>query len=467
MKKSKYLFISLFALVLIWALLPKLRLIAQDDEEVEVSEAAATSEKQVVSLTELQDLLLKGKGDEVVLSDLDIRPTSGDSKLAEEKIFFSVYVLKTEGQSPKRISFYNCDFHTSDNSPIVFRDWIFKKLNFVACSSDAPLLFENCSLEGNYPIHFENCNFLNDLTFNNTDKEIRKLEILNCIFHKSMNLEANVGKLEIGHCRFEADTARFREEDEENTLYQLNMAGQSYGDVDIIEARFNNFCLPFLFSADLSGSQISGLNILNSKMNSLNLSRATVEKTLLIDSLEVTDYIGIQNFDFPETNTNIPWYNLEGQKLAIFQYEHGDRIIPYQAKSDEQISKTLMYNDLVSAYNKLNSMYHSRGDITSANGSYVEIKDIETRRQRYLLNTQPSLNILINYELNIFLRNFSDYATNPGKSLRQSFILILIFTFLYMLTFSEWDRLDYEFHKKEYEKFVFYISHEIKISCCL
>jgi hypothetical protein len=87
----------------------------------------------------------------------------------------------------------------------------------------------------------------------------------------------------------------------------------------------------------------------------------------------------------------------------------------------------------------------------------VEIKDIETRRQAYVQKVNPSFNNLINYKLNEFLRLFSDYATNPGKSLIQSLIVILVFTIVYMFTFSLWDGMNYRYYLNQFNIFSEYI----------
>lgn len=120
----------------------------------------------------------------------------------------------------------------------------------------------------------------------------------------------------------------------------------------------------------------------------------------------------------------------------------------------------LNYNDLISSYTKFNTLYHDRGDIRSANKSYVEVKTIETRRQKYLLKTNWDFNVYINYQLNVFLSFFSDYATNPGKSLIQSLWVLLIFTFFYMFSFSGWDGMNYPFYLKQFNDFAKYIKHD-------
>jgi hypothetical protein len=199
-------------------------------------------------------------------------------------------------------------------------------------------------------------------------------------------------------------------------------------------------------------------------MHSIDLSWSTVEKSLLVDSLFVEAYIGILNFDFPEKNTNIPWYNFSSEKLALLYNEKNEELLTaYQAKTTDQLGNTLDYNDLISSYTKFNTLYHERGDIHSANKSYVELKDIETRRQKYLLDTNWDFNVYINYKLNVFLRFFSDYATNPGKSLIQSLWVLFIFTLLYMLCYSKWDELDYAYLLKQYANFSKYIKNDLDI----
>ena len=241
------------------------------------------------------------------------------------------------------------------------------------------------------------------------------------------------------------------------THFQMSLNNRQFGNVEINNCSFINNGISNLFSLDFSNATIQSLSMFNNKLQSFDLSWGTVEKSLLIDSLFVSDYIGILNFDFPEKNTNIPWYNFSGEKLAVFYTEKSELIIPYQAKTNNQLANTLKYNDLISAYTKFNTLYHERGDISSANASYVEIKSIETRRQAFVQEVNPSFNNLINYKLNVFLSFFSDYATNPGKSLIQSLWVLLIFTLLYMFSFSDWDGLNYNYYLLQYRLFSKYI----------
>ncbi|MCF6169756.1 MAG: hypothetical protein L3J66_02095 [Bacteroidales bacterium] len=428
--------------------------LAQEEEEEVLEEEIV--EKQVVSLSELA-ALMNADESEIILSDLEIVIGKGDETFRADKIFYSVYEIYPKGSIAKKVYFYNCTFNTGAEAPIVFNGWTFRKLNLIGCEINSPLTFENFKTVGNYPVHIENCSFAHALAFKNEIFELNKLQILNSTFRKELFINTPINQLLLDNCRFDADTIQFKKEDEEMTHFQMSLKNQSFGEVEINNCRFTNNGTANLFSLDFSNSSIESLRLFNNNLQSLDLSWATVEKSLLIDSLTVRDYIGILNFDFPDKNTNIPWYNLGGEKLAVFYTGKSELIIPFQAKSNEELANTLRYNDLISAYTKFNTLYHDRGDITSANASYVEIKTIETRRQAFVQEVNPSFNNLINYKLNVFLSFFSDFATNPGKSLIQSLWVLLIFTVLYMFSFSDWDGLNYNYYLSQYRLFAKYI----------
>lgn len=447
--------ISFFLFILMGFLLSFPSAVFPQEEAEEIMDEEVV-EKQLVSLSELAELM-RAEENEIILSDLEIVVGEGDKAFMKDKIFYSVYEIYPGSGSAKKIYFYNCTFNTGAETPIVFNGWTFRKLNLIGCAVNSPLTFENFKTVGNYPVHIENCSFAHTIEFKNEIFEINKLQVFNSTFNKNLLINSTVNQLLLDNCRFDADTIQYKKEDEEKTHFQLGMKGRQFGNVEISNCRFNNKGISNLFSLDFSNSTIISLRLFNNHMQSFDLSWATVEKSLLIDSLFVSDYIGILNFDFPDNNTNIPWYNLGGEKLSVFYTEKSELIIPYQAKAHEQLANTLRYNDLMSAYTKFNSLYHDRGDITSANASYVEIKTIETRRQAYIQEVNPSFNNLINYKLNEFLSFFSDFATNPGKSLIQSLWVLLIFTVLYMMSFSDWDGMNYNYYLKQYQLFTKYI----------
>lgn len=428
------------------------------EEEVEEEEVTEEEfEKQVINLSQLAVLMRSDEG-ETVISDYEIVSSGDDMEFLVDKVFYSLYEISPNATKAKKLYFYNCKFILENNSPLVFKDWEITKLNIIGCEFVSPIAFEGIHNSENYTFLIENCIFHDEIKFTNKEHELKGLVFQRNEFKANLLVDVSLEQLEIDNCKFVIDSLKFSKRDDEKVYYQFTIGINPIDNLDFRSNIFDNQGLDDVLSLNLGSTSIAKLIMISNHMQVLNLTNAEVEKSLLIDELVVEDYIGILNFDFPEANTNIPWYNLGGEKFAIFNSGK-----PYQAKTDEQLENNLMYNDLMSAYNKFNTLYQDRGDIISANASYVEIKDIETRKQAFIQKVNPSLNNLINYKLNVFLRFFSDYATNPGKSLIQSIWVVLFFTFLYMLTFSRWDGMDYRYYLNQFNRFSEYIIDEKKI----
>lgn len=437
---------------------------AQEEEEIIEEEVIEEQdiEQKVINLTQLYTLLFEDSN-EVIISDFIITPDKNDNKFLIDKIFFSSYEVDLDGISADKIYFYNCSFNSSNETPITITNFgNILKLNIIGSEFLCPFTLSMITNSGNYPVIIENCNFANDFNFENgNNHQIKNLKISKNNFAACTYLNPNAETLNINNNSFIADTIEFKNRDYEKTYYQLTLGyNHSYGNVKLSHNKFNNYSQENIFSATIASAEIQELQLDFNHMYALNLSGADVEKSLLVDSLNVEKYIGILNFDFPENNTNISWFNLSGEKLAIFHFDDNNQLEIYQAKTNSELSNNLLYNDLMSSYAKLNKSYHERGDIESANNSYIEIKDIETRRQAYIQTVNPTFNNYLNYNLNRFLRFFSDYATNPGKSLIQSIWVILFFTILYVFTFYRWDGMNLKYFVEQVDRFTDYISNE-------
>ncbi|PLX13522.1 MAG: hypothetical protein C0598_03420 [Marinilabiliales bacterium] len=438
---------------------------AQEEEiiEEELYEEEIVSDKINPSVPDTINLsgfykLLNSDENETTISDYIIITNSEDDKFKVNKIFFSLYELKPESKSGKKLNLYNCKFLLNEKSPLYLSNWFFSKLNIIGCEFFTEIHLNNIKKGNKHELLIENCNFYDKLVFNTFENEPVTLKVRKNFFSTKLSIVSNINELFLERNNFVYDSVKYRRADTESTIYQLLCSDINIQKLSTYGNVFKSNNINNVYSVNLQSSTIGELKLLRDTLKSINLTGSEVEKSLLTDSLFVRDYIGILNFDFPEKNTNASWSNLGGEKFAIFNEVNSGLVIPYQAKSEEQLSKTLYYNDLMSSYNKFNTLYLDRGDRISANASYVEIKNIETRHQAYLQKVSPSFNNLINYKLNEFLRYFSDYATNPGKSLIQSLYVLLFFTIIYMFSFSLWDGMNYRFYLNQFNIFSDYIS---------
>ncbi len=453
--KGNFIFrIMSIILLITLSAIPGIDVFSQEEEVEEVMEYPMDT----INLSELNSML-NSEETEVIISDKFIVPDKNDNEFLIDKIFFSEYHIGLKSNEAKKIYFYNCEFNIPTSAPLTIKNIVALKLNIIGCIFNSTFYIENCIQKENYPIIIENCVFHDDFIITNSDNLIlSELTCKNNEYASVFEIRSTIGELEVINCLFLANKELFSTKDQERDYYQFNVSGLILEDLSLINNKFQNSDIPNVKSVSLNGSEVGSMYLYKNNMDVLDLSYAEVGKALLIDSLNVKYNIGILNFDFPESNTNIPWYNLGGEKLAVFHSDETGQTVAYQAKTNDQLSDNLKYNDLISAYTKFNTLYHDRGDITSANSSYVEIKDIETRRQAFIQKVNPTLNNYINYNLNLFLKFFSDYATNPGKSLKLSLWVILIFTVLYMFSFYRWDGMNYSYYIGQFNKFYQYIS---------
>jgi hypothetical protein len=85
------------------------------------------------------------------------------------------------------------------------------------------------------------------------------------------------------------------------------------------------------------------------------------------------------------------------------------------------------------------AFYKSQHDTENANLVYMDLKDLETRRLKYLQTKNPSFNNYFKWKVNQFLKVFSNYGTEPSKAVTFSFYVILFFALIYLFFPNSWD----------------------------
>jgi hypothetical protein len=184
--------------------------------------------------------------------------------------------------------------------------------------------------------------------------------------------------------------------------------------------------------------QVEKLFIRGSTVSELFLENANI-KTAAYFTDGSLEYLNIEGASLPIRNTYVP-FNLIKGKLYV-RITEVDTIFnaKYQASSDEDFKYKQDFDLLIASYKLLLDTYQSRGDNVSYNACYVEMRDKETAYYRYLLHENPSFDHFLTYQLNVFLRAFSDYGTSPPKAIRISIYVILLFALIYLFFPNSWD----------------------------
>jgi len=293
-------------------------------------------------------------------------------------------------------------------------------------------------------IRFSHCLFTNTVDYRNS--EINGLIFNNCIFTQAPNQNhqflCNIDNSTIGEFEFSYCVIKPLHHDDS-------------GKMDEMEKQ--KFPLIFRIKGYIGALIIDNINFLNTIVD---FEGALVTKTLVVNECKFTHPIGLESFTFPQLNTNFDWYLLEGFNICLWD---GYDSPPYLANTDSQLAYTYNYKELMSLYNKFYNMYKGRGDRPSANASYIEMKELETRRLNYLYRQDPSMNNFFQWRMNQFLKTFCDYGTSPVESLIISLYVVLAFALFYFFFYSDWDRISRTFLIRKYRKMMKYFGSEQKL----
>ena len=103
------------------------------------------------------------------------------------------------------------------------------------------------------------------------------------------------------------------------------------------------------------------------------------------------------------------------------------------------ITSEKTYDEELSFKAQLHNYYKSKFNNRAANKIYVETKNLETNRSKFLYNQNPSFQTFFTYKINQFLKVFSAYGTEPSRAIIFSMYVILFFALIYFFFPNSWD----------------------------
>lgn len=311
---------------------------------------------------------------------------------------------------------------------------------------------------------FFDCNFEGPLLINLPKLTYASVLISNSNFNNTLQVsmsEVNEGYLAMEKCTLD------------NRLIEVKKCDSwFFGSTGIKLELYNNV----FTSSDLNKTFVG----IGGAFNSVTIDNCVFNESLLMNQLEIVNKCHLAENYFsnisidalilpPSSSTYIGWKSLEG-KIVSFESQRGDEFpkgFPYAtsergplylAKSDEELKNEEKYHNLISTHYILLQMYKSQGDFDAANGCFVEVKDIQSRKFRYKYKTNPNISNFFIWRTNQFLRYFSDYGTNPAKSVIVSFYVILIFGCFYFFFYSAWDKINKMYFMSRFYKLSQYLA---------
>lgn len=359
------------------------------------------------------------------------------------------------------------------------RTYGMERLNF-----KKPLVFHNCKIERG--IVFENSTFERGIHFFYTD--INFLFISNCILSHFFIYNINANIISINQCKLIGESecystlhsmsfhTRFRISNDivlDKKILQLQISNINISinpDIGEKKDRYGDFFVSGVYNdCYLEGIKLEAFyrsnNFKEDKSSKINIdvsfnnvrtdnfkikncdwgnrgvqfSNCAITGSFALQNNIFKDKILIDDVLFPD-KTNIAWNQIGGGRISSELFLSKHKQLPAQLNA-EHFADSYIYNEFIATYARLLEIYRRRGDNESATGCYVEMKDLQSRHQEYLYQKEPTLKNYFDWKIQVFLKFFCDYGSDPVKSLLYSVYLMGLFSILYFIFPSETDNL--------------------------
>lgn len=415
-------------------------------------------EKQEITLSEF--ILLSKKSDKKI-QNLVVKYQASDSvHYANYNSFLSKEMSVLE--FPEGLTVKNVKFELPENKPIEFKI-ANGNVSLLNCDFSCTLFLNgNASDESQQGLFIDNCNFNKSISIG----AITYLYVFDSSFGKYFKIYGSKQNLHQAWFQRNQFGVRWKEKDKDKDpmlFYLYTGSDKPLFEIAFDSCYFNKNS-PDIYDVVKFEGSIERLKFTNSYVNYLDISSTNISNSLLFHNNEISSGISIEHTDISPENFIIPWEQIKNHKLCIIPDPYRKLIdIPLNSSSNFSNIDPIAGSQLLSSYKKLNNLYKARGELHFANASLVELKDFETARLKYLYETRRGTQNFLNWQLNIFLKFFAEYGTNPIRSLVVSFYVVLIFSIFYFFTRTDWDNINRKYLVKQSESIMEYFTSEQKL----
>lgn len=340
--------------------------------------------------------------------------------------------------------------------------------------------------------------------------EVMHLDIYNCVFEsyfgisngynsnsiKVIDQENNFGAIDIADNLFHTEVRIQLFNHDNNTFKQsLYVSNNTFFSKPNTESQYHYYNLIYpvkidqFFFNDNIIHEGKAFNLSSDDIESIEITDNSVFNSgcsLFLTKLDRTNYFNFENNDFKallklnferfKNNFDIDWgqfkngfVSTKGMGFAFRNHDYKRdfgandslKLIEYDTKLKVENEKAFLSEiQLLSDFYKY---YKSNFNSRSFNDVYVKIKNLETRRMRYLHNENPNFKTFFRWQINRFLKVFSNYGTEPERAIIFSFYVIMLFAGIYLFFPNTWDEHGRKRIMDRYEFFIKYMKRDAGI----
>ena len=313
----------------------------------------------------------------------------------------------------------------------------------------------NCDFDVDYWLVLRNVSFNDYFAMANCTP--LKIIFKQCTFKKTLRFyNSNIDFIDIDSCRIEHGFKFFRNDVKDrltikNTKVSVNPA--LFGDTDALDMeprlfRFANkqnafdvdisdcvFDLPDnlrnnpQFFLILTASDFKNLSLTGNTFNcTVDLSESTIQNSFVTNECKYNNSLILDAFNVNPINTRVQWSTVAWNRISIFDHKLQKT---FNGTNIDSIASEVRFASLISCYANFYNAFKSQGNRIAANACYVEWKDIETAYLKDEYQSGRDKSVFFNYLMNVFLKIFCDYGTNPLKAIQIAFYVLLFFAGIY------------------------------------
>ncbi len=317
------------------------------------------------------------------------------------------------------IRLLNCDFDL--DYWLVLRNITFMDYFAIFNSTPIKAIFKDCTFKKTLRI------------YNNT---IDFIDIDSCRLEHGFKFVRNTvnDRLTFKNCKISVNPALFGDTDAldmEARLFKLSNKLDAF-DLIIQDTEFNlpeNLKTNPQYFIILTESSFNNLRLVGNTVNAaIDFSESTVENAFVTNDCKYNGNVILDAFNINPINTRVQWSSVDNNRLAV--YDHKTKKM-YSGKDVDSIANEIQFASLISCYANFYNAFKSQGNRIAANACYVEWKNIETSFLHDLYTSGKDESVFFNYLMNVFLRIFCDYGTNPLKAIQIAFYVLLFFAGIY------------------------------------
>jgi hypothetical protein len=162
---------------------------------------------------------------------------------------------------------------------------------------------------------------------------------------------------------------------------------------------------------------------------------------VMASGLNIGGKIGWHSNVYDSRNCMIDWASISG-KLCEFTYGNEDnnfQYIYFCAESKDEIQEREKMDRLIEIKEGIRQQYVLKGQTRYANAVKVEVKDLETAQWQASYELDKDVRSWFNWQVRLFLKEFSAYGTDPILAISYALKLILYFGIMYFFLHNRWN----------------------------